>query len=102
MAEMPEIGTLSNKTISKSRTVSLANDSANIRANARCESRAAIRDILFIVGSVVARYEPDFSPSSSAARRRQTTQSRPAAVAHKYLGASTPKPARFASRTYPN
>jgi transposase len=62
MAEMPEIGTLSNKTISKLAGLApLANDSGNHQGKRSVRGgRGAIRDLLFIVGSVVARHEPDF------------------------------------------
>jgi len=62
MAEMPEIGTLSNKTISKLAGLApLANDSGKHQGKRAVRGgRAAVRDILFLVGSVVARYEPDF------------------------------------------
>jgi transposase len=62
LAEMPEIGTLSNKTISKLAGVApLANDSGSHQGKRRVRGgRSAVRDILFIVGSVVARCEPDF------------------------------------------
>jgi transposase len=62
MAEMPEIGTLSNKTISKlARLAPLANDSGKHQGKRTVRGgRASVRDILFLVGSVVARYEPDF------------------------------------------
>jgi transposase len=88
MAEMPEIGTLSSKTISKLAGVApLANDSG-MRQGKRAVrgGRAAIRDILFIVGSVVARYEPDFL----AFQQRLRAAGKPPkvvriAVAHKLL-----------------
>ncbi len=62
MAEMPEIGTLSNKTISKLAGLApLANDSGKHQGKRAVRGgRAAVRDILFLVGSVVARFEPDF------------------------------------------
>jgi transposase len=62
MAEMPEIGTLSNKTISKLAGVApLANDSGQHQGKRRVRAgRAAVRQILFIVASVVGRHEPDF------------------------------------------
>ena len=62
MAEMPEIGTLSNKTISKLAGVApLANDSGQHRGKRIVRGgRAAVREILFIVASVVGRHEPDF------------------------------------------
>ena len=62
MAEMPEIGTLSNKTISKLAGVApLARDSGKYQGKRAVRGgRAAVRDILFIVASVVGSYEPDF------------------------------------------
>lgn len=62
MAEMPEIGTLSNKTISKLAGVApLANDSGKHQGRRAVRGgRAAVREILFIVASVVGRHEPDF------------------------------------------
>jgi len=62
MAEMPEIGTLPNKTISKLAGVApLARDSGKYRGKRVVRGgRASVREILFIVASVVGRYEPDF------------------------------------------
>jgi transposase len=62
MAEMPEIGTLSNKTISKLAGVApMARDSGKYQGKRAVRGgRASVRDILFIVASVVGRYEPDF------------------------------------------
>jgi transposase len=62
MAEMPEIGTLSNKAISKLAGVApLARDSGKHQGKRSVRGgRAAVREILFIVASVVGRYEPDF------------------------------------------
>jgi len=62
MAEMPEIGALSNKTISKLAGVApLARDSGKHQGRRAVRGgRAAVREILFIVASVVGRYEPDF------------------------------------------
>jgi transposase len=62
MAEVPEIGTLSNKTVSKLAGVApLARDSGKHQGKRAVRGgRAAVREILFIVASVVARYEPDF------------------------------------------
>ena len=88
MAEMPEIGTLSNKTISKLAGLApLANDSGSRQGKRRVRGgRAAIRDILFLVGSVVARHEPDFI----AFQQRLRAAGKPPkvvriAVAHKLL-----------------
>ena len=62
MAEMPEIGALSNKTVSKLAGVApLANDSGQHQGKRMVRGgRAAVREILFIVASVAGRYEPDF------------------------------------------
>jgi transposase len=62
MAEMPEIGTLSNKTISKLAGVApLARDSGKYQGKRIVRGgRASVRDLLFIVASVVGRHEPDF------------------------------------------
>ena len=62
MAEMPEIGTLSNKTISKLAGVApLARDSGKYQGKRAVRGgRPSVREILFIVASVVGRYEPDF------------------------------------------
>jgi transposase len=88
MAEMPEIGTLSNKTISKLAGLApLANDSGKRQGRRAVRGgRSAIREILFIVGSVVARYEPDFI----AFQQRLRAAGKPPkvvriAVAHKLL-----------------
>ena len=62
MAEMPEIGTLSGKTISKLAGLApLARDSGKHQGKRAVRGgRAAVREILFVVASVVGRYEPDF------------------------------------------
>lgn len=62
MAEMPEIGTLSNKTISKLAGLApLARDSGKREGRRVVRGgRPSIREILFIVASVVGRHEPDF------------------------------------------
>ena len=62
MAEMPEMGALSNKTISKLAGVApLANDSGKHQGKRVVRGgRAPVREILFIVASVVGRHEPDF------------------------------------------
>ena len=59
---MPEIGALSNKSISKLAGVApLANDSGQHQGKRAVRGgRASVREILFIVASVVGRYEPDF------------------------------------------
>ena len=62
MAEMPEIGTLSNKAISKLAGLApLAQDSGKHQGRRRVRGgRSAVREILFVVAGVAARYEPDF------------------------------------------
>jgi transposase len=88
MAEMPEIGTLSNKTISKLAGVApLARDSGKYQGKRVVRGgRASVRDILFIVASVVGRYEPDFM----AFQQRLRSAGKPPkvvriALAHKLL-----------------
>jgi transposase len=88
MAEMPEIGTLSNKTISKLAGVApLANDSGKHQGQRAVRGgRAAVREILFIVASVVGRHEPGFI----AFRERLRAVGKPPkvvriALAHKLL-----------------
>ena len=88
MAEMPEIGTLSNKTISKLAGVApLAHDSGQTSGQARHARRPRpVREILFIVASVVGRYEPDFiafhQRLSAAGKPRKVIR---IALAHKLL-----------------
>ena len=88
MAEMPELGALSNKTISKLAGVApLANDSGKHQGKRKVRGgRASVREILFIVASVVARCEPDFI----AFRERLAQAGKPPkviriALAHKLL-----------------
>ncbi len=88
MAEMPEIGTLSNKTISKLAGVApLAADSGKHQGKRRVRGgRAPVREILFIVASVVGRHEPDFA----AFQKRLRAAGKPPkvvriALAHKLL-----------------
>jgi transposase len=88
MAEMPEIGTLSNKAVSKLAGVApLARDSGKHQGKRAVRGgRAAVREILFIVASVVGRYEPDFI----AFQKRLSAAGKPAkviriALAHKLL-----------------
>jgi len=88
MAEMPEIGTLSNKSIAKLAGLApLARDSGKHQGKQQVRGgRAAVREILFVVASVAGRYEPDFI----AFHQRLTVQSKPPkvvriALAHKLL-----------------
>ena len=88
MAEMPEIGSLSNKTVSKLAGVApLANDSGRHQGQRAVRGgRASVREILFIVASVVGRYEPDFKAFqqrlSDAGKPRKVIR---IALAHKLL-----------------
>jgi transposase len=88
MAEMPEIGTLSNKTVSKLAGVApLANDSGQFQGKRKVRGgRPAVRQILFIVASVVGRHEPDFiafqQRLSAAGKPRKVIR---IALAHKLL-----------------
>jgi transposase len=88
MADMPEIGTLSGKAISKLAGVAPLNrDSGNHRGKRTVRGgRAPVREILFVVASVAARHEPDFT----AFHQRLTLAGKPPkvvriAVAHKLL-----------------
>src|SRR6204780_1628598 len=62
MAEMPEIGTLSNKRISKLAGLApLACDSGQWKGKRTVRGgRRTIREILFVVAAGVSRYNPDF------------------------------------------
>jgi transposase len=88
MADMPEIGTLSNKAISKLAGVApLARDSGKHQGKRAVRGgRASVREILFIVASVVGRYEPDFilfqQRLSAAGKPRKVIR---IALAHKLL-----------------
>jgi transposase len=63
MAEMPEIGTLSNKAIAKLAGVApLAQDSGTKQGKRSVRGgRRTVRDILFLVAGVVRLYHPDFA-----------------------------------------
>lgn len=88
MAEMPEIGILSNKAISKLAGLApLARDSGSFKGKRPVRGgRAEVRAILFVVASVVRRHDPDFA----AFDKRLTTAGKPkkvirVALAHKLL-----------------
>jgi len=88
MAELPEIGTLSGKAISKLVGVApLAQDSGKRQGRRPVRGgRSGVREILFIVGSVVARHEPEMK----AFEQRLKQAGKPPkviriAVAHKLL-----------------
>jgi len=87
-AELPEIGTLSSKTVSKLAGLApLANDSGKHHGKRLIRGgRAPVREILFVVASVAGRYEPDFV----AFRQRLADAGKPPkvvriALAHKLL-----------------
>lgn len=88
MAEMPEIGTLPNKAISKLAGVApLARDSGKHQGKRAVRGgRAQVREILFIVVGVAGRYEPDFiafqQRLSAAGKPRKVIR---IALAHKLL-----------------
>ena len=88
MADLPEIGTLSHKAISKLAGLApIANDSGRHQGKRAVRGgRASIREILFIVASVAGRYEPDFI----AFQQRLAAKGKPPkviriALAHKLL-----------------
>jgi transposase len=63
LAELPEIGTLSNKAISKLAGLApLARDSGKTQGKRPVRGgRSGVRAILFVVASVVRRYDADFA-----------------------------------------
>lgn len=88
MAEMPEIGTLSHKSISKLAGVApLANDSGKHQGKRSIRGgRSSVREILYVIAGLAARYEPDFQ----AFRERLLAAGKPLkviriALAHKLL-----------------
>ncbi len=88
LAEMPEIGTLSNKAISKLAGLApLARDSGKNQGKRPVRGgRSSVRAILFVVASVVRRYDADFA----AFNRRLQAAGKPkkvirVALAHKLL-----------------
>jgi transposase len=78
LAEFPEIGTLSNKAAAKLAGLApLAKDSGKRAGRRKVRGgRAAVRGILFVVASVVARHDPDFAET----HRRLTAQGKPKKV----------------------
>jgi transposase len=88
MAELPEIGTISNKAISKLVGYApIANDSGNHKGKRSIRGgRTSVRSILFVVSHLVCKYDPDFA----AFRQRLIDAGKPkmvvrTAVAHKLL-----------------
>lgn len=80
MAEMPEIGTLSNKAISKLAGLApLARDSGNHQGKRPVRGgRSNVRAILFVMASVVRRYDADLA----AFDRRLNAAGKPKKVIH--------------------
>lgn len=62
LSDIPEIGTLSNKEVAKLAGLApLADDSGKHRGRRSIRGgRAQVRALLYVVGGVVARHEPDF------------------------------------------
>ena len=88
MAEMPEIGTLSNKAVSKLAGLApLAKDSGKSQGKRSTRGgRANLRNILFVIAETVRRHNPDFA----AFHKRLTEAGKPkkvirVALAHKLL-----------------
>jgi transposase len=78
MADLPEIGTLTNKGSAKLVGVApLAKDSGKFEGKRRVRGgRRSVRDILFVVAEVVRRHEPDFK----AFHRKLTQAGKPKKV----------------------
>lgn len=88
MANLPEIGTLSNKGISKLVGLApLANDSGKFVGRRHVRGgRSPVRSILFVVAEIVRRHDPDFA----AFHQKLTLAGKPKkviriALAHKLL-----------------
>jgi transposase len=88
MANLPEIGTLSNKGISKLAGLApLANDSGKFVGQRHVRGgRSPVRSILFVVAEIVRRHDPDFA----AFHQKLTMAGKPkkvirVALAHKLL-----------------
>jgi transposase len=103
IAELPEIGTLSNKPPNSPGSPRSPATAASSPANARSAAGASrIRSILFVVADVVRRYDRDFTDC----HRRLTTAGKPkklirVALARKLLVRLNAK-ARDARRELPN
>jgi len=63
MADLPEIGLISNKAIAKLAGLApIARDSGKAAGRRRVRGgRATVRSILFLVAEIVRRHEPDFA-----------------------------------------
>lgn len=88
MAELPEIGTLSPKAISKLVGLAPLADESGQRRGSRSirGGRATVRHLLFIVASVVRRHHPDFAAfSERLAAKGKAKKVILVALAHKLL-----------------
>jgi transposase len=88
MADLPELGTLSNKAVAKLAGLApIAHDSGKHTGKRSIRGgRRSIRSILFVVAEIARRYEPDFA----AFHKRLTEAGKPKkviriALAHKLL-----------------
>jgi transposase len=88
MADLPEIGTISNKAITKLVGYApIANDSGKQNGKRSIRGgRESVRSILFLVAHVVRKYDPDFAAFhkrlSDAGKPKKVVQT---ALAHKLL-----------------
>jgi transposase len=88
MAELPEIGTVSNKAVSKLVGLApLAHDSGKTQGKRAVRGgRSSVRAILFVVAGLVRRYDPDFTAFyerlSAAGKPKKVIR---VALAHKLL-----------------
>lgn len=84
MAEMPEIGTVSNKAVAKlAGLVPIARDSGKRQGRRPVRGgRAQVRSILVVVAAVVARHDPDMAAFHQAGKPRMAVR---IAVARKLL-----------------
>ena len=88
MAEMPEIGTLSNKAAAKLGGLApIAHDSGKLKGKRPIRGgRSGIRSTLFVVAEIVRRHDPDFAAFhkrlSSAGKPKKVIR---VALAHKLL-----------------
>lgn len=88
MAELPEIGTMSNKAISKLVGLApLADDSGKHQGKRSIRGgRTAIRHLLFLIATVVRRFNPDFAVfSQRLAAAGKAKKVIVVALAHKLL-----------------
>ena len=78
LADLPEIGTVSNKAIAKLAGLApLANDSGNRQGHRAIRGgRASVRSILYLVADIARKYDP----SLTAMRDRLLAQGKPKMV----------------------